>query len=330
MKTSTGFPARLLSVALLAIVSTSAGAQRNKPPTAAEQALIQINETLLQALRSGDSAALPAMLAEDLVFTDAAGVARSKSQLLAGIARGYRLQIGTAENVNAHVDGNVGLLNYQSKGVTDAGDTVLIQTSAVYVLRASRWQLTSQRSTGGETRAVAVRGATPITPAPTTAPITLGAAIAPPTAVVLPPRPTSTTGRVMTGRANGTFDVETKPLSPYNTAPDAQLGRFSLDKQYRGDLEGTGKGEMLAAGNPTSGSAGYVAVERITGTLRGKKGSFSLQHSGTMANGSQSLTITVVPGSGTGELTGISGTLNIIIEGGKHSYVFDYSLPISN
>jgi hypothetical protein len=139
-----------------------------------------------------------------------------------------------------------------------------------------------------------------------------------------------TTGSVMTARANGTFQVDVKPLSPYNSAPDAQLGRFSLDKQYHGELEGTGQGEMLTAGNATTGSAGYVAVERITGTLRGKKGSFSLQHLGTMANGAQSLTITVVPGSGTGELAGISGTLNIIIEGGKHSYVLDFSLPVAN
>jgi hypothetical protein len=316
MKPLIGFRARLLAIAILAVVSTSATAQRNKPPTAADQALIQANETLLQALRSGDSAQLPTLLAEDLVFTDAAGVARSKSQLLAGISRGYRPQIGTPEAVSAHVDGNVGLLSYQSRGTNAAGDTIVIRTSAVYVLRASRWQLTSQSSTGGETRAVAMGGATAVT--------------IPPPSIVLPARPISTTGRVMTARANGTFEVDAKPLSPYNAAPDAQLGRFSLDKQYYGELEGTGKGEMLTAGNATTGSAGYVAVERVTGTLRGKKGSFSLQHSGTMSNGALSLTITVVPGSGTGELTGITGTLNIIVEGGKHSYVLDYSLPIAN
>ena len=104
------------------------------------------------------------------------------------------------------------------------------------------------------------------------------------------------------------------------------LGRMSIDKQFHGDLEATGKGEMLTAGTPIKNSAVYVAVERVTGTLHGKTGTFALHHTGIMNRGAQSLTITVVPDSGTGELTGITGTLSIEIANGKHSYVFDYAL----
>jgi pimeloyl-ACP methyl ester carboxylesterase len=131
----------------------------------------------------------------------------------------------------------------------------------------------------------------------------------------------------MSGRATGTFEVDVKPLAAYNDASDAQLGRMSLDKRYHGDLEATAKGEMLTAGSYVKGSAGYVAVESVTGTLNGRKGSFALQHSGTLSKGSQSLSISVVPDSGTGELSGITGSLSIVIENGKHSYVFDYTLP---
>jgi hypothetical protein len=128
-------------------------------------------------------------------------------------------------------------------------------------------------------------------------------------------------------RASGSFDVKLNPLEPYNRTEDAKLGRLSIDKQFHGDLEATSQGEMLSAGTVTPGSAGYVAIERVTGTLAGKSGSFVLQHSATLNRGTPTLNISVVPDSGTEGLTGISGTMNIIIEGGKHSYEFDYTLP---
>jgi hypothetical protein len=128
-------------------------------------------------------------------------------------------------------------------------------------------------------------------------------------------------------RATGDFDVKLGPLESYNRDPGAALGRMSLDKVFEGDLQATSKGEMLSAGAPQSGSAGYVAVERVTGALHGRRGSFALQHSATMHRGTSSLSITVVPGSGTGELAGLSGTLNIIIADGKHSYEFEYECP---
>jgi hypothetical protein len=318
---------------LTAFLSAAASANAQKPPTAAEQGLIQVNSTLLDALRTGDSTALPGMLAEDLVYTDEAGVAQSKRQLLAGVARGYRVQLGDPQDVKAHIDGNVGLMNYQTKRTNDAGDTVLIRTDAVYVLRAGHWQLTSQRSSGATTGVgVTARTPTPVAVTPTPAPTTTLTTPSPtvplisPT-VVAPTKPSVPTGRVMTARAAGTFQADVKPLPAYNTSTDALLGRMSIDKQFHGDLEAVSKGEMLTAGNFTTGSAGYVAVERVTGTLGGRKGSFALQHTGTVNQGAQSLSVTVVPGSGTGELAGLSGSMNIIIESGKHSYTFDYSLP---
>ena len=128
-------------------------------------------------------------------------------------------------------------------------------------------------------------------------------------------------------RATGPFDVKLNPQPAYNTDPASLLGRMSLDKQFHGDLEATSKGEMLTAMSAVKGSAGYVAIERVTGTLRGRTGSFSLQHSGTMDRGTQQLVIKVVPDSGEGDLAGLAGTMSIEIADGKHSYVLEYLLP---
>ena len=127
-------------------------------------------------------------------------------------------------------------------------------------------------------------------------------------------------------RAKGTFEVKLNPQPAYNTSDGALLGRMSIDKQFHGDLNGTSKGEMLTAGSSVKSSAGYVAVERVTGTLNGKTGSFALQHSGTMNRGAPHLTINVVPDSGTGQLEGLTGTMTIDIAAGKHSYLFEYTL----
>lgn len=125
-------------------------------------------------------------------------------------------------------------------------------------------------------------------------------------------------------RATGAFDVKLTPQSE----KDAAVGRFTIDKQLHGDLEGTSKGEMLAMMTAVQGSAGYVAMEVVTGKLAGRSGTFALQHSGTMTRGAQSLSITIVPDSGTGELAGITGTMKIRIdESGKHFYELEYALP---
>ncbi len=123
--------------------------------------------------------------------------------------------------------------------------------------------------------------------------------------------------------ATGTFQVK---LSPQVTDGDARLGRLSIDKQFLGDLEATSKGEMLTGGTAVKGSAGYVAIELVTGKLHGRSGSFILQHTGTMERGKPSLSVTVVPDSGTDELAGLTGKMAINIAGGKHSYEFEYTL----
>lgn len=127
--------------------------------------------------------------------------------------------------------------------------------------------------------------------------------------------------------ATGTFIVKLTPL-PFDGQPEGStLGRMSIDKQIVGDLVATTTGQMLSAMTDTKGSAGYVAIERVEGTLHGRSGSFVLQHSGTMNRGTPGLSVTVVPDSATGELAGLSGDFKIIIADGKHRYEFTYTLP---
>ncbi len=127
--------------------------------------------------------------------------------------------------------------------------------------------------------------------------------------------------------ARGTFEVTLTPQKPDNPeAESVRLGRMSIDKKFSGDLEGASQGEMLSVMTAVKGSAGYVALERVSGTLHGRNGSFVLQHSGTMTRGAPELTVTVVPDSGEGQLTGIAGRLTIKIVDGKHFYEFDYTL----
>lgn len=128
----------------------------------------------------------------------------------------------------------------------------------------------------------------------------------------------------MNSHARGTFDVKTIPQPADD--PSVAIGRLLLDKQFHGDLDAASKGQMLAVRTAVANSAGYVAMEQVSGTLLGRTGTFALQHSGTMNRGEQELLITVVPDSGTGELEGLSGTMTIIIEGGKHEYDFEFEL----
>jgi hypothetical protein len=132
---------------------------------------------------------------------------------------------------------------------------------------------------------------------------------------------------IMTRHAAGTFEVKMAPLAPDDATTGTAIGRYAIDKQFHGDLEATSKGEMLSAGDMAKGSAGYVAIEQITGTLHGHPGSFALQHTGAMDQGNYKLSVTVVPGSGTAELAGIAGTMTITNVSGKHSYTFEYTLP---
>jgi hypothetical protein len=135
-------------------------------------------------------------------------------------------------------------------------------------------------------------------------------------------------GAVTPLHAVGPFEVKIDPQPSDEKAGGAAIGRMLLTKQFHGDLEATSKGTMLASGTGAQGSSGgYVALEIVTGTLKGRTGTFVLQHSATMNRGIPQLSVTVVPDSGTGQLTGLAGKMNIIIADGKHSYDFEYTLP---
>jgi hypothetical protein len=143
--------------------------------------------------------------------------------------------------------------------------------------------------------------------------------------------PSAQKGTPMSVRATGPFEVK---LTPQDDKLDSTLGRMTIDKTFHGDLEATSKGQMLTASTDVKGSAGYVAVERVTGSLRTpsgvRAGGFALQHIGTLIRGTPQLSVTVVPDSGTGQLVGLTGKMDIIIDAGKHSYDFEYSLPETN
>lgn len=130
-------------------------------------------------------------------------------------------------------------------------------------------------------------------------------------------------------RATGSFEVTLQPLSNVDVSSNPLLGRMRLTKKFSGDLAAEALGQMLSAGTSTRGSACYVAIDHVTGELEGRKGSFLLQHTGVMNRGEPSLSITVVPDSGTDELAGLSGTLSINIVDGRHFYDFIYSVPAS-
>jgi hypothetical protein len=126
--------------------------------------------------------------------------------------------------------------------------------------------------------------------------------------------------------AAGSFEVTATPQTPYDTADGISLGRMTIRKVFHGPLEATSVVEMLSAMTSVPGSAGYVAIERVVGTLDGLAGGFVLQHTGTMNRGQARLTVSIVPDSGTGALKSIEGTMHIDVAEGKHSYTFDYSL----
>ena len=126
-------------------------------------------------------------------------------------------------------------------------------------------------------------------------------------------------------RASGHFEVRMTPQPAEGATGSAAIGRFALDKQYHGDLEATSQGQMLASRSSMPGSAGYVAMELVSGVLHGRAGTFVLQHNGIMDRGAPQLAVTVVPDSGTGQLAGLAGKLAIVIADGKHSYDIDYT-----
>ena len=170
-------------------------------------------------------------------------------------------------------------------------------------------------------------------PIPSVVSVIIGALLHGTANVIVPPVPVAASlvsESPVSMHARGTFEVQIAPLLADAYADATTLGRMTIDKQFSGDLTGTGKGQMLTGMGTAKGSAAYSAIERVTGTLAGRSGSFLLQHTGIMHDGAQQLTITIVPSSGTGELAGISGTLAIIIEEKVHRYDLEYTLPSSH
>jgi hypothetical protein len=131
----------------------------------------------------------------------------------------------------------------------------------------------------------------------------------------------------MSVRISGPFDVKITPQPADDATHPSAVGRMRIDKQFHGELDATTEGQMLAVSTEANGSAVYVAVEHVTGSLNGRTGTFVLMHAGSMTSDARQLSVTVAPASGTGELAGLSGSMNIIIADGKHSYEFDYVLP---
>jgi hypothetical protein len=127
--------------------------------------------------------------------------------------------------------------------------------------------------------------------------------------------------------ATGTFEVKITPQAPQEGVDDPGVGRMVIEKHFQGDLQAHSKGHMLAVGTPIDGSAGYVAMEQVHGSVHGRHGSFALQHSGTMHRGTPQLSVTIVPDSGTEDLAGIAGELTITVANGVHSYDLHYTLP---
>lgn len=134
--------------------------------------------------------------------------------------------------------------------------------------------------------------------------------------------------KAMTTQVRGSFEVKLAPQAAEDKADGLMLGRLTIDKQFHGELDGRSQGQMLTGTTDVPGSAGYVAMERVTGTLKGRRGSFLLQHSGTMSKaGGFQLSVTVVPDSGSAQLVGLVGKMDIEIVDGKHFYVLEYTLP---
>lgn len=140
---------------------------------------------------------------------------------------------------------------------------------------------------------------------------------------IAPAATASTLKELAMHHAAGQFEVKLKPVS----AADEPVMRMSLDKQFHGDLEASSIGQMMAGGNEANGARVYVALETVTGSLKGKTGSFVLAHRGTMTKASQALSVIIVPETGTGDLAGITGELGIDVRDGKHFYTLDYTLP---
>lgn len=284
---------RSASAVLIALLLAAAQAIA-KPEKSAADAVLALDAERARAMVTGDVAALDRIFAADAIYTHSTGRSESKSEFIDAIRSGARRYKRMASrDMVARENGGVVMLTGKADGEVEvAGKSIPLSLvfTAVYAEKAGRWELAAYQST------------------------------------VLPEA--GKKEPAVLHRATGAFDVKMTSLTMEEGGGIEMLGRYALDKQYHGALDATARGQMLTVGTKVEGSGVYVAVEQVEGTLDGHKGTFALNHTGTMTRGAPHLSITVVPDSGTGELAGLTGTLGIRIEaGGKHFYDFEYTLP---
>jgi hypothetical protein len=298
---------QLLSSAMVILVLTL-GLQAQTAPHSAE--LTSLLQEFLAGASRNDPAVHDRFWADDLIYTGSAGRRRSKAEIMSDVRSAPAPKPGdpkttfSAEEIRIQQYGNTAILAFRLVGTTDdkgKSSTAKFLNSGTLLKRNGKWQVVSWQATK-------IPDAEPGAK-------TNGGDNA--------PGKTDKENAVIQ-HAGGTFEVKMNPQVDEKAEPT--VGRMSLDKQFRGDLEAISKGQMLAVMTDLPGSAGYVAMERVNGKLAGRTGTFALQHSGTMTRGTPQLIITVVPDSGTGELAGLSGTMKINIVDGKHFYEFDYML----
>jgi|GEM_PF-202716 len=302
---------RRLLLSVMAGLMLAAGLHAQTAPDAAELTNL-LNEFLAGASRN-DASVHDRFWADDLIYTGSGGKRRSKADIMRDVRSAPAPKptdpktTYTGEDVRIQQYGNAAIVAFRLVGATaQSGKTEVMNflNSGTFLKRNGKWQAVSWQATK--------------IPAPEP-----DAKTEKSSAVGKTQQETA-----MTKHASGEFEVKMNPQADEKGEPT--VGRMSLDKQFRGDLEATSKGQMLAVMTDVQGSAGYVAMERVNGKLHGRIGTFALQHSGTMTRGTPQLIITVVPDSGTGELAGLSGTMTIKIADGKHFYEFDYTLTKKN
>lgn len=300
---------QFLSSAIALLIMTFTVSAQTAPDTAE---LTDLLKAFLAGASRNDASVHNRFWADDLIYTGSAGKRRSKVDIMRNVRSAPAPKPDdpkttfSGEDIRIQQYGNTAVVAFRLVGTTvhdGKSDVTNFLNSGTFLKRNGKWQVVSWQATK----------------VPDLEPDAKAAATVPGTA---------SKENSVTKHASGEFDVKMNPQADEKAEPT--VGRMSLDKQFRGDLDGVSKGQMLAVMTDVSGSAGYVAMERVNGKLHGRTGTFALQHSGTMTRGTPQLIITVVPDSGTGELAGLTGRMTIDIVDGKHFYKFDYSLPGSN
>lgn len=295
---------RLISSAIIVLMLTVTLTAQT-PSDAAE--LTNLLKEFLAGASRNDASMHDRFWADDLIYTGSGGKRRSKADVMRDVRSAPPPKPAdpkttfTGEDIRIQQYGNTAIIAFRLVGTTvheGKSNIANFLNSGTLLKRNGKWQVVSWQATK----------------VPELEPDGTAAKVS------------GTTDREssMTTHASGEFEVKMNPHVEEKAQPT--IARMSLDKQFRGDLEAVSKGQMLAVRTDVSGSAGYVAMERVNGKLQGRTGTFALQHSGTMTRGKPQLVITVVPDSGTGELTGLSGKMTIDIVEGKHFYKFEYRL----